>query len=111
MKEPPTRCCNLTNSRSPWEIPTSLGRRLMTIMFTRLWLSAALATLFFTAQPASAQAPHSAKDDKLDLTIKGELKAGDPKDKVTKQPSKVHEVKLKAGQAYVITMDAVDKGL
>src|SRR5262245_30283327 len=70
-----------------------------------------VAVLFLLTGGVAPEQQLPAKEDKLDLVIKGELKPDDPKDRVTKQPSKVHTVKLHGGEAYVVTLDAVDKKL
>src|SRR5262249_53733236 len=44
------------------------------------------------------------KQDAQDLKATGKLDAEDTKDKVTKNPSKVHEFKMKSGTTYIIDL-------
>src|SRR5262249_51207978 len=64
-------------------------------MRTLLRVSLVLAVL------AAAQA--AARGEEV-LNTTGELKKDDPKDRRTKQPSRVHEVKLAAGKTYTIDL-------
>src|SRR5262245_42300545 len=54
-----------------------------------------------------ARAQDGPKDEKP-IKIDGKLTTHDPKDDVTKHPSKVHEQKLKGGQTYTIDMVSRD---
>src|SRR5262249_3653825 len=49
------------------------------------------------------------KETLLDLTIKDKLTGDDPKDKFTKQASKVKEMQLTSGHHYISTMDEIGK--
>jgi hypothetical protein len=70
--------------------------------FVALW-----AVVLLAPWPA-VRAQDTKKQDAQDMKVVGKLTADDPKDKMTKNPSKVHEHKMKAGTTYIIDLKSTD---
>src|ERR1043165_5140217 len=70
--------------------------------FVALW-----AVVLLAPWPA-VRAQDTKKQDAQDMKVVGKLTADDRKDKMTKNPSKVHEHKMKAGTTYIIDLKSPD---